>query len=212
MGIWVDGRFEWVNDSWDIAVTYMPETLTSRCKIKKHSCPVELEVNDAVYHTKNVFMRKIKAANTTSQKQQIRLFFTQDFHIYGYEAGDTAIFEPTSNALVHYKGKRYFLVGGASGGRGFHQYAVGYKEAEDREGTWRDCEDGLLSGNAVAQGAVDSAVSFEMEIPPQGYGVAHYWIVCWNQPRRSVGAGRGRLRALGWSRCFWKWRTIGVHG
>ena len=67
-----------------------------------------------------------------------------------------------------------------SGGKGFYQYAIGYKEVEGREGTWRDAEDGQLSTNAVAQGAVDSAVSFKLDIPPHGYGVIHYWIACGN--------------------------------
>ena len=187
-GVWVDGRFEWTEGNWDLAITYMPETLTSRYKIKKPYYGIELEVNDSVYHTKNIFIRKIKATNISQTPRQIRLFFTQDFHINGYEAGDTAFFEPNIGAIVHYKGKRYFLVGGASGGKGFHQYAVGYKEVESREGTWKDCEDGELSGNAVAQGAVDSAVSFQLEIPPGGYGVAHYWIAC--------GTSLGEVSAL----------------
>ncbi len=175
-GAWVDDRFEWIDNDWDIAMTYMPETLTSRYKIKKPAYGVEMEVNDAIYHTSDIFLRKIKVSNQLDQTQKVRLFFTHDFHIYGYEAGDTAFFEPQVNAIVHYKGKRYFLVGGASGGKGFYQYAVGYKEVEGKEGTWRDCEDGQLSTNPVAQGAVDSAVSFQLEIPPHGYGIVHYWI------------------------------------
>jgi GH15 family glucan-1,4-alpha-glucosidase len=177
-GVWLESKFEWLTDDWNITMTYMPETLTSRYKIKKTNRPLELEVNDAVYHTKNAFIRKIRATNISDHALLIRLFFTQDFHIYGYGAGDTAFYEPNLDAIVHYKGKRYFLVGGASAGTGFHQYAVGYKEIEDKEGTWRDCEDGELSGNAVAQGAVDSAVSFQLELPPQGYGIAHYWLIC----------------------------------
>lgn len=187
-GVWIDGSFEWLDNGWNVEVTYMPETLTSRYRIKKPQSPIELEVNDAIYHTKDIFIRKIKATNTSSQPHQLRLFFTHDFHINGYEAGDTALFDPKSNALVHYKGKRYFLVGGNSGGKGFYQYAVGYKEVEAKEGTWRDCEDGELSGNAVAQGAVDSAVSYQLDIQQHNYGVAHYWIAC--------GASLGEVSAL----------------
>ncbi|MCW3996703.1 MAG: glycoside hydrolase family 15 protein [Candidatus Bathyarchaeota archaeon] len=175
-GIWINGMFGWLDQSWDIVMTYLPETLTSRYQIRKPAFGVELEVNDAIYHTQDVFLRKIKAANTSGQMKEIRLFFTQDFHIYGYEAGDTAFFEPSISAVIHYKGRRYFLVGGASGGRGFYQFAVGYKEVEGKEGTWRDCEDGQLSHNPVAQGAVDSAVSFQLQVPPGGYGIAHYWV------------------------------------
>ncbi len=177
-GIWIDGKFEWLDKDWDIVMTYMPETLTSRYKIRKQTYGIAMEVNDAIHNSKNVFLRKIKVSNELDHKQEVRLFFTQDFHIYGYETGDTAFFEPTLSAIIHYKGKRYFLVGGASGGTGFYQYAVGYKEVEGKEGTWRDCEDGQLSANAVAQGAVDSAVSFQLEIPPHNYRSIHYWIAC----------------------------------
>jgi GH15 family glucan-1,4-alpha-glucosidase len=177
-GVWVDGGFEWIGNDWDIIMTYLPETLTSRYKIKKDRYDIEMEVNDAIHNSKDVFLRKIKVSNNLNREQEVRLFFTQDFHIYGYEAGDTAFFEPNTKGIVHYKGKRYFLVGGATGGKGFYQYAVGQKEGEGKEGTWRDCEDGQLSTNPVAQGAVDSAVSFQLEIPPYGYGVVHYWIAC----------------------------------
>jgi GH15 family glucan-1,4-alpha-glucosidase len=179
-GIWVDGKFEWLDKDWDIAMSYLPETLTSRYIIKKESFGVKMEVNDAIHNGKDVFLRKIKVANEFDSKQEVRLFFTQDFHIYGYEAGDTAFFEPNLSAIIHYKGKRYFLVGGTTGGKGFYQYAVGHKEVEGKEGTWRDSEDGQLSTNPVAQGSVDSTVSFKLEIPPHGYGVIHYWIACGN--------------------------------
>jgi GH15 family glucan-1,4-alpha-glucosidase len=177
-GVWIDGIFEWLEKDWEIAMTYLPETLTSRYKIKKQAYGLEMEVNDAIHHSKDVFLRKIKVSNNLERKQEVRLFFTHDFHIYGYESGDTAFFEPHRNAIIHYKGKRYFLVGGGTGGKGFYQYAVGHKERQDREGTWRDCEDGELSTNPVAQGAVDSAVSFQTVIPPHGYGIIHYWIAC----------------------------------
>jgi GH15 family glucan-1,4-alpha-glucosidase len=59
-GVWIDGKFEWIDKDWDIAMTYMPETLTTRYIIKKESKRIRMEVNDAVHHGKNVFLRKIK--------------------------------------------------------------------------------------------------------------------------------------------------------
>lgn len=175
-GVSVNGKFEWLNQDWEIIMKYMPETLTTRYLINKPQAGISMEVNDAIHHGNNIFLRKIKVANNSDLPHEIRLFFTQDFHIYGYEAGDTAFFEPKLDAIVHYKRKRYFLVGGAGGGTGFYQYAIGYKEVEGKEGTWRDAEDAELSTNPVAQGAVDSAVSFKLDIPSGGYGIVHYWI------------------------------------
>jgi len=94
-GIWVDGNFEWLDNNWDITMTYMPETLTTRYIIKKEHYGISMEANDAVHNDKDVFLRKIKIVNEADSNHEIRLFFTQDFHIYGYEAGDTALFEPT---------------------------------------------------------------------------------------------------------------------
>jgi GH15 family glucan-1,4-alpha-glucosidase len=37
-----------------------------------------------------------------------------------------------------------------------------------------------LSNSPVAQGSVDSAVSFKLDIPSYGYGVIHYRIACGN--------------------------------
>ena len=31
-GVWVDGKFSWVDNSWDIKMEYMPETLVSRTR------------------------------------------------------------------------------------------------------------------------------------------------------------------------------------
>jgi len=177
-GIWVDGKFDWSDGDWEIVMTYMPETLTTRYIMKKQAFGISIEVNDAIKNDKDIFLRKIRVANEADATREVRLFFTQDFHIYSYEAGDTAFFEPKLGAIVHYKGKRYFLIGGTSGGKGFFQYAVGYKEVEDKEGTWKDAEDGQLSNNPVAQGAVDSVVSFKIDIPPNGYSIVHYWIAC----------------------------------
>src|SRR3990172_9458088 len=36
-GVWVDDRFEWLENDGDIVMTYLPEPLTSRYKIKKMS-------------------------------------------------------------------------------------------------------------------------------------------------------------------------------
>lgn len=196
-GVWADGDFKWLtDDNWAISMSYFPEALTSRYIIKTPTKEVQMEVNDAVYHTKNIFLRKIRIANKRNSPYKIRIFFTHDFHIYGYEAGDTAFFDPKLDAIIHYKAKRYFLVSGISGNQGFYQYAIGYKEVEDREGTWRDCEDGQLSGNAVSQGAVDSAVSFQLEIPPAESNYLYYWIVC-GESLREVAALDSLVKKIG---------------
>jgi len=47
-----------------------------------------------------------------------------------------------------------------------------------RMGIWKDAEDGILEGNPIAQGSVDSAVSFELDLQPSSMEIIYYWIAC----------------------------------
>ena len=179
MGVWVDGDFRWLGEGWEIETRYMPETLVGRSRASHPGLNIQIETNDAVNAFSNVLLRKLMVSNLERAPRKIRIFFAHDFHIYGDAVGDTVMYEPAQNAMVHYKRKRYFLVNGVTGkGTGIHQYAAGHKELPGREGTWRDAEDGVLSGNPIAQGFVDSAVSFDLDLLPQSRGTLYYWIAC----------------------------------
>ena len=56
------------------------------------------------------------------------------------------------------------------------QCACGTKEGVGVEGTWRDAEDGILEGNPIAQGSVDSTVAVSLLIAPGEAGEFCYWI------------------------------------
>jgi len=55
-------------------------------------------------------------------------------------------------------------------------FATGSKRHKGLEGTWRDAEDGELSGNPIAQGAVDSVIGISLSIPSGQEAVCHYWM------------------------------------
>jgi GH15 family glucan-1,4-alpha-glucosidase len=167
LGIWTDNRFSWIDENWDIKMKYLPETLVSMCIANNDGAAIQLEVNDAVHSFLDVYLRKIVIHNNINRKREVRLFFSHDFHIYGEDTGDTTIYEPTLKSIIHYKRKRYFLINGITDqNQGVYQFATGQKESFGKEGTWKDAEDGELQGNPVAQGSVDSTVSFKIEIEP----------------------------------------------
>ena len=90
----------------------------------------------------------------------MKLFFHHGFELYGSPNADTAMFDPDSRSVIHYKAKRYFLVSGATErDSGIAEYSCGRAGIGDSEGTWRDAEDGELSMNAIQQGAVDSTIA-----------------------------------------------------
>jgi glucoamylase len=178
-GIWKDGVFSWIGDDWEISSSYLPETLVSKCKAANPDLQIELEVNDAVYSFRDIYLRKIVVRNKDTSKHEIRIFFSHDFHIYGQDTGDTVLYDLVQQAVIHYKRNRYFLVNGETEQHeGFYEYATGQKESFGREGTWRDAEDGILGGNTVAQGSVDSTVSFRLEVNAKSEQTIYYWITC----------------------------------
>jgi GH15 family glucan-1,4-alpha-glucosidase len=202
IGVWTDGTFSWVDDGWQVQMKYLPETLVTRCTARSASLGIELEVNDTVHQFLDLFLRKVTVTGLGHSAREVRVFFSQDFHIYGVDTGDTAMYEPDSGSIVHYKGRRYFLINGQTNrNEGIFQFATGYKESPGKQGTWRDAEDGLLEGNPIAQGAVDSTVSFRAQLLSESPATVYYWIAC-GRNVEEVGKLDGIARRTGVEQLF----------
>ena len=181
-GVWVDGQFRWVDDSrWQRTLAYEADTLVTTVTLVHPDLGLKLVCRDAVDFHENLFLRQITVQDEAGHPREVRLFFGQDFHISGNEVGNSAYYEPERRAVFHYRGRRWFLVNTAREGTdgpelGVDQWAVGISESQGKEGTWRDAEDGWLSGNAVAQGSVDSTIALHLDVPGGGTAVGWYWI------------------------------------
>ena len=178
VGAWVNGVFGWIDgDGWERSLDYEDDTLVARIELVNKTLGVEILMRDVVDFHENLYVREITARNLTTEFVEFRLFFHHDFHIYGSEIGDTVCYKPEEKALLHYKGRRYFLVNALTEeGIGLAQFATGVKETKGLEGTWVDAEDGALSGNPVAQGSVDSICAVHASIPPGKKAHAYYWM------------------------------------
>ena len=178
LGVWVNGDFSWLgHEGWEMDLKYLPETLVTDCKALNTRLDLELGINSAVHFRHNIFLQRIKVKNLSQLGKEIRVFFTHDFSIDGAEVGDTALYDPTLQAVYHYKRNRYFLINGHIHHEGIYQFATGTKRFKGAEGTWRDAEDGRLEQNPIAQGSVDSTISFRMQLKPNGEEDVYYWIV-----------------------------------
>ncbi len=178
LGVWVEGKFTWVDEpEWEKTLRYKKETLMTCIRLVNRNMEISITINDAVHYHDNIFLKRLVVRNHTERYREVRLFFTHDFCIYETEVGDTAAYEPDPGVLYHYKKGRYFLVNGISNCGGIYQYATGTKRFGGAEGTWRDAEDGHLQGNPIAQGSVDSTISFKSELNPQGHDTVYYWLV-----------------------------------
>jgi oligosaccharide amylase len=167
-GVWCDSAIHWVEDStWHRSLNYLRDTLVTDVLCQNDAIGLRLRCYDAVDPDANVYLRKIVVRNLRDEARDIKLFLHHDFNLYGNAIGDTAYFDPHSRALIHYKAKRYVLIGSEDG---VVEYTCG------RDGTWSDAEDGALAMTPIAQGAVDSTFATPLHLEPLGSATTLYWI------------------------------------
>ena len=168
-------QLAWTTDpAWQINQRYLRDTLTTSVSLEHPALKVSLYCNDCIDFHRNIFVRKIKVQNACALARTIRLFHHQDFNMLGNKVGDTAYFDPELASIVHYRARRYLMVGfwSASEPR-IDEYATGTSGFAGHEGTWRDAEDGQLQGNPIAQGSVDSTIAHHLHIPAGGEKTAY---------------------------------------
>jgi GH15 family glucan-1,4-alpha-glucosidase/NAD-dependent dihydropyrimidine dehydrogenase PreA subunit len=177
-GIWCEGNFEWIKENgWNLSMKYSHESLVTEVTASHDELAVSLLINDIVDYTEDIYIKKVIVRNILDREREFRLFFHHDFHLLGSALGDTAYYDPDEDAIIHYKGERYFLISGMRRHtQGIDQFATGTKEFRGLHGTWKDAEDGDLQGNPIAQGSVDSTISFHIKVPPGTDACIYYWI------------------------------------
>lgn len=177
-GFWADGRLSWVGPDWNLDRRYADDTLSTQVTGRNESMGLSFESHDVVDFHMNAFVRRLTVTNHRDTARDVRVFFHHDFHIFGTDVGDTAYFDPNTQSILHYKGERWFLMGGMTPERiGVQDFATGLKAVNGAEGTWRDAEDGELGRNPIAQGAVDSTAGFHLTIPPGSSSTLYYWML-----------------------------------
>ncbi len=179
LGVWIDGHLAWTGDAgWKRTQLYLPETLVTDVTLEHAELGVRLAIQECVDFHVNALVRRVGVTNLAAGPREIRLFFHHDFHINGTAYGDTAYYDPLSHGLFHYKGQRWFHANVLTPtGVGWTQYATGIKEWGNREGTWRDADDGILSMNPITQGSVDSTGGVTLTISGGAEQVLSYWLL-----------------------------------
>lgn len=208
LGIWVDGTFSWISDDgWNRHLRYKDDQLVTDVLLRNDRLAIEIGVNDMVSGRENILVRKFTVLDLSSTHRSVRVFLHHDLRIYENKIGDTAYYDPATDGIVHYKKHRYFLINSLPH---FDQFATGRKAFRDREGTWRDAEDGELQGGAKTEGSVDSTIAVHLEIEANGTGAFYTWLAVGttyhqvsNADRRLVETGPAEY----FDRCQQRWKA-----
>lgn len=166
LGVWSEGFFSWISsDEWIRRIDYLPNVFVSEAVLTNKALNIRLKLNDTILGNKNVFLRKMTVENSSL----VKVFLHHDFRIFSSKIGDCAFYDPNLKAIIHYKKRRYFLIGSYPN---FNSFAVGRKAFHNLEGTWKDAEDGKLEQTAIAEGSVDSTIQINFDETDRAY----YWI------------------------------------
>ncbi len=175
-GFSINNNFRWLDRTQIKFMDYYDHTMVG--VIDYSSDGIEFENHDFVDIYKDVYIRYISVTNKSNERKNIKLFFHQNFYIYGNDIGDTAAFYPEFNGILHYKEGRYFLASTLDeNSKQMDQYATGVKDVGNLKGTWKDAEDNELSMNPVSIGSVDSVVRHSFDIDPGKRFYLYYYII-----------------------------------
>lgn len=188
VGVWIDGRLSWLDDgSWRFKFRYPQQALIGHTLAINDELKVMLELDDCVDAHISAFMRNIHVINHADHPREIRLFLRQAFAIEDSRNNtDTAQYLPDSDAILHYRGRRAFIVSGQHNKKPFDQHSIGLFGIEDHEGVYRDADDGELECGNVEHGRVDSVIRFKLQVGAMSSERVHYWVAVGSSTREAL--------------------------
>lgn len=176
IGIWVEGNFSWLeSDLWEKNLKYASESLIGESEFENQTINSKMTIKDCVYYKKNIFLREIQVENLSNEDKEYRIFFSHDLQIKGTRIGITAYFDPETKSVIHYLRDRWFLFNGKGDSIGIDGFTIGKTHFGASVGSYKDAEDGYLSGNPIDQGTVDSTIQVNVKVKGKQKGVVKYW-------------------------------------
>ena len=179
LGVWVDNQFRWLDDSrWQVSIDYQTDTMAGLTTATHPDLQISLEMTDVVYNEKDIFLRRFRVTNLAAHPRTVKLFFHHQLEIHESHLKDTAYYDPSTNLVCHYKGRRAFAMSAQVDGTFFDDYNTGLFYIEGKEGSHIDAEDGHLDKNPIEHGQVDSIIGITLNLEPQPQAAksVYYWL------------------------------------
>lgn len=191
IGVWIDGQMSWLDSGdWTHKSRLSYSGSIGHRVMTNERIGILLEFEDFVSAEKNAFIRNIHIVNLRAEQRAVQLFLHQAFRISNSLSVDTAQYLSDEPAILHYSGRRAFVVGGKTDvGQDFDQQTVGLY-GDGLDGTWRDAEDGVLSDCKSSCGLTDSTLCYSMTIGGFSSRRVHTWLVAGTSIKSAVAIHR----------------------
>ncbi|MCC6403273.1 MAG: glycoside hydrolase family 15 protein [Fimbriimonadaceae bacterium] len=185
-GVWADGKVRWLGDpGWDVSARYEVGSLIAEWRAVDNERGLELVTRDAVSPQTDHWVKEMAIRDTTGRNRTVVLLATHDLALGQSDIENTAYWSLATGWLVHYRWE--WAVGFRLDGDGELSSACGIAGFEGLEGTWRDADDGKLSGIPIAQGSVDSTLALRVATAANGEARA-VWQAAWAESAEKAAA------------------------
>ncbi|WP_457643824.1 glycoside hydrolase family 15 protein [Persephonella sp.] len=165
----VDGRLRYMDIGWERKFSYRKNSLITEITATNRELGIQLIINDLVHKYMPVYIRKVRVKNLhPDRKKDVRFYFYHDFCLYETAVGNTALYHPDLDGIVHYRESTYLLIS-------IYPQLSDYTICMKKNSALRQIEKQELSRNPIARGEIDSAVAYYTQLEEED--TFYYYII-----------------------------------
>ncbi len=169
----IDGKTYFIDDTWEISFSYKKDTLIGDITTENKNLQIKLKITEVVHKYLPLYIRKITIKNLSEEERNIKIYFYHDFALNETPFGNTALYHPELNGIVHYKLHTYFLI---SIYPDPFEFTVSKKEFSSLD----EIKEGKLLGRLIVRGDIDSAIGYSMSLKENQEDTFYYYILAGN--------------------------------
>ncbi len=155
-GIFAEGRLSWFDSGeWEVGHASEPSGVTLTT-YTSDSIGLTIQKRQWVEAEVDIWVQEFAFLDHGERDRELMLYQSQRLKIGETDIGDTCFHHQPTESMVHFKSDQVVMFAGRGSDGGIDQVACGIAGVMGLEGTWRDAEDGQLSGKPIEQGSVDS--------------------------------------------------------
>ena len=180
----VQGQTRWLGEGEGLVGRYELRSLVAQVSESHPDLGLTLDLLDWVHPDLDVLVRRIQIRNSSSHAKDVVLRSHHDLRMGGDSVQGSVAWDPTSQALLHYRRDRWLLIGCHADEPGWHGYTCDARSVENGRGCAAKVEQqDSLDGNPVAVGSVDTAgeLRFHME-SHEVRTCAMWWVLGESEP------------------------------
>ncbi|MFQ5492794.1 MAG: glycoside hydrolase family 15 protein [Candidatus Dojkabacteria bacterium] len=165
-----------IDGNWKVSTSYLDDSLVSDSIMTHKTEGVQVRVRDCVLPDKDAFIRSFEIENLSDSQKEVYVYIKNNFYMLEDDVGNTAVWDPRSQLMVHYKKNRYVGVGSTGN---IHQFTCAAPNDNHGRGAVPN-DKGELHYNPVTTGSAQSNISYRFEIKSNEKAKFDSFIVCGN--------------------------------